>query len=58
MIRLGVPNDITKYIALDGNEAFTAHQAGAIPEWRDGDTLYFKRTNKIMKILDKLGITY
>lgn len=58
MVRLGCPSDLTKYIALDGDEAFRAHQAGAIPEWRDDGVLYFKRTKKIMKILDKLGITY
>lgn len=56
MIRLGVPNNIDKYIALDEKDAFKAHQGGAIPEWRDEDVLYFKKTSKIIKILKKLGI--
>lgn len=58
MIRLGVPNDSSKYVPLDGEDAFKAHQAGAIPEWRDGDALYFKRGKKLYKILDRLGIQY
>lgn len=58
MIRLGCPNDVSKYIALDGEDAFRAHQAGAIPEWRDDGVLYFRKNNKTIKILDKLGIVY
>lgn len=58
MVRLGIPSDTSKYIALDGMTGFAVHQAGAIPEWRDGDVLYFKKSKKLTKVLDRLGIVH
>ena len=37
MIRLGTPSQIDKYIILDDNEAFMAHQSGFPPEWKSED---------------------
>ena len=52
MILLGTPADVSKYVCLDGNLAFMAHQAGNIPEWKDDDgSLWFKRAKKIKKML-------
>nr|DAM67024.1 MAG TPA: hypothetical protein [Caudoviricetes sp.] len=50
MIRLGTPSNTDKYVCLEGQEAFLAHQAGNIPEWKDEDgSLWFKRTKKLLK---------
>ena len=58
MIRLGTPSQIDKYIILDDNEAFLAHQSGFPPEWKSEDgTLWFKKTNKFVKWLESNGIT-
>lgn len=52
MIRLGTPADVSKYVCLDGNLAFMAHHVGNIPGWKDDDdSLWFKRTKKIKKML-------
>ena len=57
MIRLGTPSDTSKYVCLDGNLAFMAHQAGNIPEWKDDDgSLWFKRTKKMLKFCADNGI--
>ena len=57
MIRLGTPSQIDKYIILDDNEAFMAHQSGFPPEWKSEDgTLWFKKTNKLVKWLESNGI--
>lgn len=57
MIRLGTPSDTSKYVCLDGNLVFMAHQAGNIPEWKDdNDSLWFKRTKKILNLCADNGI--
>ena len=57
MIRLGTPSDTSKYVCLDSNLAFMAHQAGNIPEWKDDDdSLLFKRTKKILNLCADNGI--
>lgn len=55
-IRLGTPADVSKYVCLDGNLAFMAHQAGNISEWKDDDGLWFKRTKKMLKFYADNGI--
>ena len=48
---------MSKYICLDGNLVFMAHQAGNIPEWKDDDGgLWFKRTKKILNLCADNGI--
>lgn len=57
MIRLGTPSQIDKYIILDDDEAFMAHQSGFPPEWKSEDgALWFKKTNKFVKWLESNGI--
>ena len=54
MVRIGVPSNIDAYIMVDDELGFILHQKGFAPEWRDGDCLYFKKTNRIVKILKKI----
>ena len=57
MIRLGTPDDVKKYVCLDGDDAFRVHQAGCAPAWKDEEGgLWFKRNAKLVKTLAKLGI--
>lgn len=57
MVIIGSPSDISKYIALNCMDGFTVHQRGFAPKYRDGDLLYFKKSNKLCKILAELGIS-
>ena len=48
---------MSKYVCLDGNLVFMAHQTGNIPEWKDDDdSLLFKRTKKILNLCADNGI--
>ena len=57
MVRLGTPDDISVYFMTDDSEViFRLHQAGHHPIWKDDYCLYFKKTNKLIKLLKKLDI--
>jgi len=56
MIILGVPYDPESYLIADDQLAFILQQKGAHPVYRDGIVLYFKRSSKLQKILDKLSL--
>lgn len=57
MVRIGTPDDISSFYMTDNNEIiFRLHQAGFYPMWRDYEVVYFKKTNKLVKLLKKLGI--
>lgn len=57
IIRLGSPEDVSKFFYTDDPDLiFHLHQAGFIPMWRDEDCVYFKKTNKLIKLLKKLEI--
>lgn len=57
MVRIGAPDDISSFYMTDNNEIiFRLHQAGFHPMWRDYEVVYFKKTNKLVKLLKKLGI--
>lgn len=57
MIRLGQPSNLSKYICLNVRDGFIMHQKGFMPEWRDDDLLYFKKTKRLIKILTELNIS-
>lgn len=56
MIILGVPHDPENYLIADNQLAFVLQQKGAHSAYRDDVVLYFKRSSKLEKILDKLGL--
>lgn len=57
MIVRGTPKNIDEYYIADKEVAFRLQQAGAKPLYIDYDAIYFKKSNKLIKILKKLGLT-
>lgn len=57
MVRLGYPEDAFNfYMTDDPDIIFKLHQANCQPMWKDGACLYFKKSNKLKKVLAKLNI--
>ena len=57
MVRLGTPDNISDFFMTDDSELiFRLHQAGFFPAWKDYEVVYFKKTNKLIKLLKKLEI--
>ena len=55
MIILGEPEDTGIYYYAESDEAFKLHQAGFIPKYKAEDGgMYFKRTKKLLKFLNKI----
>lgn len=55
MIILGYPEDTGNYYCADGGEAVEITRAGFIPLYKDdAGCLYFKRTKKLLKFLNKI----
>ena len=40
----------------DSQIIFKLHQSGFQPMWKDEDCVYFKKSNKLIKLLKKLDI--
>ena len=57
MVRLGTPDNIEDFFMTDDSELiFRLHQAGHQPTWKDGSVVFFKKSNKLIKLLKKLDI--
>ena len=57
MVRLGSPADTSAFYMTDDSEIiFRLHQVGFQPAWKDYEVVYFKKTNKLIKLLKKLDI--
>ena len=57
MLILKAPDDIDKFYCVYEGWLITAlHQAGAVPMYKDGPAVYFKKNNKLKKALKKLNI--
>ena len=57
MVRIGSPEDINAFFMTDDSQViFKLHQAGFQPMWKDEDCVYFKKSNKLIKLLKKLDI--
>lgn len=55
MIIRDTPSDLDKYLMVDGEVGFELQQLGVKPSYIDMETLYFKKSNKLNKMLKKLG---
>lgn len=54
MVRIGTPDDVENFVCVDdGWLAFELHKAGFQPAWKDEDCLYFKKTRKLERFLNK-----
>ena len=57
MVRLGTPDNISDFFMTDDSELiFLLHQAGHQPAWKDESVVFFKKSNKLIKLLKKLDI--
>lgn len=56
MVILGSPADVENYYMADEETAFTLHQKGFQPIYRDYDAVYFKKNKKLLKALKELDI--
>lgn len=57
MVIRDTPDDLSKYFMADEDLAFAIHQAGIKPSYIDNGAVYFKRSNRLEKVLKRLGIT-
>lgn len=56
MIIRDTPSDLEKYFMADEDLAFAIHQAGIAPSYMDNGTVYFKKSNRLEKVLKRLGV--
>ena len=57
MVRLGTPDNIQDFFMTDDSELiYRLHQAGHQPVWKDDGCVFFKKSNKLIKLLKKLDI--
>lgn len=57
MVRLGTPDNIQDFYMTDDSELiFRLHQSGFQPAWKDDGIVFFKKSNKLIKLLKKLDI--
>lgn len=56
MIIRDTPDDLSKYFMADEDLAFAIHQAGIKPSYIDNGAVYFKKSNRLEKVLKRLGI--
>lgn len=57
MIKLGTPENPQDFFMTDDSELiFRIHQAGFIPLWKDDECIFFKKSNKLIKLLKKLDV--
>lgn len=56
MVIRDTPSDLSKYFMADEDLAFAIHQAGVKPSYIDNGAVYFKKSNKLDKVLKRLGV--
>lgn len=56
MIIRDTPSDLEKYFMADEDLAFAIHQAGIAPSYMDNGAVYFKKSNRLEKVLKRLGV--
>lgn len=57
MVRLGIPGNQKDFFMTDDSKLiYRLHQAGFSPMWKDYEVVFFKKSNKLLKLLKKLDI--
>ena len=56
MIIRDTPSDLSKYFMAHEDLAFAIHQAGIAPSYMDNGAVYFKKSNRLEKVLKRLGV--
>lgn len=56
MVIIGSPKNPNDYYLADEEIAFSLHQKGFVPIYKDFDAVYFKKNKKLLKALKELEI--
>ena len=56
MVIRDTPSDLSKYFMVDEDLAVAIHQAGLTPSYIDNGAVYFKKSNRLEKVLKRLGV--
>ena len=56
MVIRDTPSDLNKYFMADEDLAFAIHQAGVKPSYIDNGAVYFKKSNRLDKVLKRPGV--
>ena len=56
MVIRDTPSDLSKDVMADEDLAFAIHQAGIAPSYMDNGAVYFKKSNRLEKVLKRLGV--
>ena len=56
MVIRDTPSDLSKYFMADEDLEFAIHEAGVAPSYMDNGAVYFKKSNKLDKVLKRLGV--
>lgn len=56
MVIRDTPDDLSKYFMADEDLAFAIHRAGIKPSYIDNGAVYFKKSNRLDKVLKRLGV--
>lgn len=57
MVIRDTPSDLEKYFMADGELAFEIQQAGIKLSYIDEGAVYFKKSNRLEKLLKRLGVS-
>ena len=57
MVIRDTPSDLEKYFMADGELAFEIQQAAIKPSYIDAGVVYFKKSNRLEKLLKRLGVS-
>lgn len=56
MVILGTPDDAQAYFVVDDEDSFILQQKGFQPKYFDNGVSFFKKNNKLAKVMQELGI--
>lgn len=56
MIILGTPDDLSGFIAVEDCDNFPLEQKGWHPQYMENGMFYYKKSAKLLKIIEKMGI--
>ena len=56
MVIRDTPDDLSRYFMADEDLAFAIHQAGIAPSYMYNGAFYFKKSNRLEKVLKRLGV--
>ena len=56
MVIRDTPSAPSEYFMAEEGLVFAIHQAGSCPSYMDNGAVYFKKSNRLEKVLKRLGV--